>query len=109
MSPKSAQRIVAVIVFAILAIDWFTQVPQPTRPGIAMGGTGMGSGLVFAIAGAAAWYLATRRVLVAGSRSSLGSPCVRCRDRGCRVVRRDPPRTLDALRTSANRGPNASD
>lgn len=60
-SPKSAQRLVALIVFTILAIDWFTQVAQPTQPGVAMGGTGTGSGLIYAIGGATAWCLATRR------------------------------------------------
>jgi hypothetical protein len=61
VSPKSAQRIVALIVFAILAIDWFTQVQQPTHPGTYIGGTGMGSGLIYAIGGAVVWYLAARR------------------------------------------------
>lgn len=61
MSPKSAQRLVALTVFMILAINWFTQVAQPTQPGLSMGGTGTGNGLIYAIAGATAWYLATRR------------------------------------------------
>jgi hypothetical protein len=61
MSAKRAQRLVALIVFTVLAVDWFTQVAQPTQLGLSMGGTGTGNGLIYAIAGATAWYLATRR------------------------------------------------
>jgi hypothetical protein len=58
---EEPQRLVALIVFIILAIDWFTKAPQLTRPGASVGGTGIGSGLIFAIGGATVWYVATRR------------------------------------------------
>jgi hypothetical protein len=57
----SPQRVVALIILAILALDWFTQVAQPTRPGVRMGGDGISAGLIYSLGGAAVWYLSTRR------------------------------------------------
>ena len=54
------QRIVALIIFAILGSTWVTYVPQPTQPGVFGGGTGVSSMLVYAVGGAFAWYWASR-------------------------------------------------
>jgi hypothetical protein len=54
------QRIVALIIFAVLGSTWVTFVPQPTHPDVFVGGTGVSSMLVYAVGGALVWYWASR-------------------------------------------------
>jgi hypothetical protein len=57
-SPRVVRWQVAVVIFAVLLIDWLTQVHEPTQPGVWMGGTSWRTGTAVATFGMAAWLLA---------------------------------------------------
>ena len=60
-SPTVARRSAALIAAIGLLASWIAFVPEPTQPGLNLGGTGPANGMLYAFGIATAWSVAARQ------------------------------------------------